>query len=390
MGQRIIGFEKLKDSDLIVDAVYEGGRAGNTGDDPIHPLLQVGNQGGFRYLGDTNKGKYSLVVIYSSSSDLDWPDYLDTETGIFIYYGDNKHPGSQLLDTKKRGNKLLQDIFAYSHGSKEMRRQVPPVFIFSKGGKGRDVIFRGLAVPGGDAFSQTEDLIAVWKSKGGVRFQNYRAMFTILNEGVISRRWIDDIRSGDVFSSACPATFKSWVDKKKYGALIASKSVVHRKKAEQVPQNSHEEKIIQAIRDKFKSNPYDFEKCAAAIVRLLDNNIVGLDLTRPWLDGGRDAVGKYRIGTENNAINVEFAMEAKCYGIKNAVGIKETSRLISRLRFRQFGILVTTSYVHEQAYKEVKVDAHPVIILAATDIAKILISHGYGSTDELRKWLNSF
>jgi len=390
MGQRIINFDKLEKADLIVDAVYEGGNAGNTGDDPIHPLLQVGNQGGFRYLGNTKEGKYSLVVIYSSSNDLDWPDLLDTETGIFIYYGDNKHPGSELLDTKKKGNKLLQNIFSYAHGSREIRRKVPPVFIFTKGGKGRDVVFRGLAIPGGKALSQTEDLVAVWKSKNGVRFQNYRAMFTILNEGTISRQWIDEIIAGDAFSDSCPSSFKSWIEGGKYEALIASKSVIYRKKAEQIPQNAQEEKIIKVIKEKFKANPYDFEKCAAAIVRLMDNNIVELDLTRPWMDGGRDAIGKYRIGTENNAIHVEFALEAKCYDIKNSVGVKGTSRLISRLRFRQFGILVTTSYVHEQAYKEITSDAHPVIILSATDIAKILINHGYGNIDQLKKWLNTF
>jgi hypothetical protein len=33
-------------------------------------------------------------------------------------------------------------------------------------------------------------------------------------------------------------------------------------------------------------------------------------------------------------------------------GVREMSRLISRLRHRQFGVLVTTSYVDNQAYRE--------------------------------------
>jgi hypothetical protein len=35
------------------------------------------------------------------------------------------------------------------------------------------------------------------------------------------------------------------------------------------------------------------------------------------------------------------------------------SRLISRLRFRQFGVFITTSYFHHQAYEEVRLDQHP-------------------------------
>jgi hypothetical protein len=34
----------------------------------------------------------------------------------------------------------------------------------------------------------------------------------------------------------------------------------------------------------------------------------------------------------------------------SGVGVKGTSRLISRLRHRQFGVLITTSYLDSQAY----------------------------------------
>lgn len=40
---------------LIVDAVYEGGRAGNAGDDPLHKLLGVSNQGDFGTSGAKNR-----------------------------------------------------------------------------------------------------------------------------------------------------------------------------------------------------------------------------------------------------------------------------------------------------------------------------------------------
>jgi hypothetical protein len=41
-------FEGLMEADLIVDAVYQGGHKGNTGDDPISKLMGCGNQGGCR------------------------------------------------------------------------------------------------------------------------------------------------------------------------------------------------------------------------------------------------------------------------------------------------------------------------------------------------------
>ena len=43
----VFQFDSLADADLIVDAVYEGGRKGNTGDDPLGKLILAVGQGGF-------------------------------------------------------------------------------------------------------------------------------------------------------------------------------------------------------------------------------------------------------------------------------------------------------------------------------------------------------
>ena len=84
-------------------------------------------------------------------------------------------------------------------------------------------------------------------------------------------------------------------------------------------------------------------------------------------DGGRDGVGALTIGSGAASISIDFAMEAKCYSTSNSVGVREISRLISRLRHRQFGILTTTSYVDRQAYCEIKEDGHPIIVVSARD-----------------------
>jgi hypothetical protein len=82
-------------------------------------------------------------------------------------------------------------------------------------------------------------------------------------------------------------------------------------------------------------------------------------------------------------------LEAKCKIITSGSTVKETSRLISRLRHRQFGIFVTTSYVADQAYQEIIEDDHPVIIISGMDIVEILLQHGINSKEILSNWLES-
>src|SRR5437899_1222476 len=101
-----IPFGQLDTSGLHVDAVYQGGRTGNAGDDPFPRLLKVSNMGGFRYRGTLET--LEMVVVTSTLSDPDWPDDLDRETGVFTYYGDNKSPGRGLHDTPRHGNELLK------------------------------------------------------------------------------------------------------------------------------------------------------------------------------------------------------------------------------------------------------------------------------------------
>ena len=79
-------------------------------------------------------------------------------------------------------------------------------------------------------------------------------------------------------------------------------------------------------------------------------------------------------------------MEAKCYAMGSSVGIKSLSRLISRLRYRQFGILVTTSYLDSQAYRELVQDEHPVVVISAVDIA-VKLKEQFGHLDKVRMWL---
>jgi len=382
----IISADQLSTADLHVDATYQGGRNGNAGDDPFPQLLSMSNQGGFRYRGDIT-GQLSMLLLTSSFSDPDWPDALDRETGVFTYYGDNKSPGRGLHDTGRRGNSLLQRIFREAHGGGEDRLQVPPIFLFGRAGSWRDMIFLGLAVPGASDLSLSEDLVAIWRTAHNRRFQNYRARFTVLDAPVISRAWIDSLIAGAPNDAHAPSAWLAWQKNGRRKPLIALRSIEYRSRHEQMPSDTEGEAIIQAIRDHFQGRPHAFEYCAGAIARLMIPNVASLDVTRPSRDGGRDAIGQLRIGTGPASILVDFALEAKCYSPPSSVGVRDMSRLISRLRHRQFGILVTTTWLDLQAYREIKEDQHPVIVISAADIVALLRASGRGSREAVSTWL---
>lgn len=196
---------------------------------------------------------------------------------------------------------------------------------------------------------------------------------------VIPRAWITDLRNNNILSENCPEVWRRWVETMNYDVLRAEPTIAYRSKSEQLPSNARNRKIVNCIYEYFKKNPYEFEHCAAEIARLMDKNVIKIDVMKHWHDEGHDAMGLYRVGSYGDSIKVEFALEAKCYKPGKGVGVRWTSMLISRLRYRQFGILVTTSYVIKQAYKEIREDRHPVIVIAAEDIANILVDVGLGT-----------
>lgn len=379
-------FSQLATADLVVDAVYQGDRKGNAGDDPISHLLSVSNQGGFRYRGSLDS--LDLVALVSSMNDPDWPDTLDRESGTFIYFGDNKRPGRGLHETLRFGNELLRRFFESAHSGSANRSKVPPIFLFAKTGEWRDVRFLGLAVPGGSDLQRYDDLVAVWRTNKGLRFQNYRARFTILDIPEIQRAWLNELAAGDSSHTAAPKAWLDWVASGRYRPLRSVPSIEHRSKAEQLPSNAIDSAIISTIHAYFGDRAHDFEHCAAALAKMMLPDIVAIDVTRPSRDGGRDAIGKFNIGHGPSAVLVDFALEAKCYAIGGSVGVREMSRLISRLRHRQFGILVTTSHVDSQAYREIKEDQHPIVVISAIDIVRTLRSHGYATTAAVSDWLD--
>jgi hypothetical protein len=377
-------FHLLGTADLLVDGLYGGNAATDLSADPISKLLPVGNAGGIRIKGSAPKP--TLVALVTSGDDIDWPDSFNPETGELTYFGDNKTGGKELHDTPRSGNVVLRNLFDAAHSNH--RLSVAPVFVFRKeGGGGRNYRFLGVAVPGSADLDFSEDLVAVWRTKNGLRFQNYRATFTILDVAKVPRRWISDVLAGNPGADSAPRVWLQWANGGPPKALLAPRSAKIRSTIEQLPKNAADVKLISDIHQYFSSHPNDFEHLAAYLVRLALPAVASVEVTRQSRDGGRDAIGKYRVGKGDGSIVIDFAIEAKCYGPGNSVGVKEMSRLISRLRHRQFGVLVPTSFVSAQTYTEIVEDGHPVIVIAARDIAELLRNSDIPTTPTIFPWL---
>ena len=381
---RPVSYKDLSKADLVVDAVYEASGTQLSGE-AISKLLGTANKGGFRVSGRGKDKKF--IVLYTTGEDKDWPDQLDLNTGQFLYYGDNKKPGTKLESTPLGGNSILEHVFNLLHldvdGSN--RSRIPPFFVFRKYptmSSSLSVQFKGLAVPGFPDLPSTEDLVAVWKTSNRERFQNYLATFTILDAAVITRAWLHDLRRGDAVTKHAPGVWVEWIRTGRYRPLVSENTRAVRIEEEQLPDTPGKEAILETVWEYFRKKPREFEFFASRLFRMQDQRTIIDEITRASVDGGRDAVGRYRLGLTDDPIYVEFSLEAKCYqpplnGQKpNRVGVKDISRLISRLRHRQFGVLVTTSVIGRQAYEEVRNDRHPVIFFCGKDIADILINTG--------------
>jgi len=327
--------------------------------------------------------------MVSTGNEPDWPDELDPYTGTFIYFGDNRTPGKELHNTKAGGNKSLAEIFALAHGSLEDRIQCPVILIFETTGEGRNMVFRGLAVPGSLNHAPGEDLVAIWRSVEGERFQNYRAVFTVLDSGIISGDWLRSVFSSrqlEIDDPRIPPALLKWMKTGKVTPLL-SPGIETRSTSSQLPQTLLEEKLVNTIYERCKDDPFIFEPVAAEIWRMSTALPMSFEMTRRYRDGGRDAVGHLDLGPIGDQIHLTFALEAKLYNPKARVGVRATSRLISRLKHREFGVLVTTAPLDKQAYTELRQDEHPVVVLSGHDIAETLIRQGINSEIACSKWL---
>lgn len=208
----------------------------------------------------------------------------------------------------------------------------------------------------------------------------------MLDESVISRSWIDHVLAGRPDIGA-PRAWARWVDGGAYDALVAPPTTQHRTRAEQLPADAQGMGLLNTLWGYFRDDPVRFERCGVELFRFAVPGLENVDLTRPTRDGGRDALGQLAVGPAADPIRLDFALEAKCYEPGNLVGVREVSRLISRIKHREFGVMVTTSYVHDQAYREIREDGHPIIVFSGADIVNTLRAVGITTIAALQAWL---
>ena len=69
-----------------------------------------------------------------------------------------------------------------------------------------------------------------------------------------------------------------------------------RSKVQQLPETYELRAYAKLLHNFYKDDPFAFERCSMELAKLFLANIHDYEITRPWRDGGRDAIGTYRIG----------------------------------------------------------------------------------------------
>ena len=168
----------------------------------------------------------------------------------------------------------------------------------------------------------------------------------MLDVPVVGRAWLHDLAEGNPLTAHAPKAWSDWVNGGRYKALTAESTTIIRSTEEQAPSTPTAAAILAKVWMHFRAAPRDFEAFAARIFQMHDQRVIIDEITRASVDGGRDAVGRYLLGLADDPVYAEFSLEAKCYappmngGVATIVGVKDVSRLISRIRHRQFGIFV--------------------------------------------------
>ena len=383
---------------LCIDVFYRNTNDWKKPDDRFNSFFRfadgkgINNTSGFRPKskagGSTDIVNCAFCVLVTTFGETEWPDTMDPETGRFVYFGDNRAKGVQLHDTAVGGNRLLQNVYSLLHTHK--RATIPPFLCFEtvKGSGGTFMRFLGLASPGGEGVSALDDLVAVWRVKGEDRFQNYRATLTILKEEIVLKSWLEDMVAGTLpaESTYCPKSWKLWVKQGRYTPLKCTRRIQPRSRKEQEPADATESRILQKIFDSLSARQFEF--AAAKLLHLMDERFFDVEVTRAVRDGGRDVVAEYRVGHAQHQVKLSAYVEAKRWSLASAVGVKPMMRLIARLKHRDIGVFVTTSFFDEQVQKELIEDGHPVILLSGGDIARLLIRKDLAAATSLQAWLD--
>ncbi|MFC6040521.1 HNH endonuclease [Paenisporosarcina macmurdoensis] len=215
----MIKFKDLRNSDLIPGEIYEAGHTGGFFAGEVisnifkfDNLRGIGNQGGIRRSMIENNPSLSneeaFVILLDTKGDPDWPNKYNNSTKILKYYGDNKDPKKQYLDTKQRGNEAFEKYYRRAYS--KTNENIAPFFYFERI-NGKDVRFIGIAVPFVEGTTIGEALnLDKFTKKGEGDYENYVARFTIL-ETPVPRQWLYDLKIAQNKSEYFPTVWYNFL-----------------------------------------------------------------------------------------------------------------------------------------------------------------------------------
>ncbi len=143
---------------IRIDALYRNTNNWSSDEDQFNKFFRfsdgkgINNTSGFRPksrsdIKSTDIVNSAFCILVTNLGEHEWPDQLDSESGIFTYYGDNRKPGTAIDNTQVGGNRFLQKIFSNLH--LQQRNQIQPILCFEvvKSDNKTYMKFLGLAAP---------------------------------------------------------------------------------------------------------------------------------------------------------------------------------------------------------------------------------------------------
>jgi Restriction endonuclease AspBHI N-terminal/Restriction endonuclease len=308
-----------------------------------------------------------------------WVDVVE-DAGYCLYHGDNRFAGEGPLSS--RGNAKFVQV-QHFYADPDLRKFAPPVLIFEQtehaGVRRGYRRFCGYGVP-------VRHSLAAQKEPNGY-FTNLVIELVLLrleqeNEA-FNWTWIDRRRDGsmdaDTVLSAAPAAWKKWVAEGELAIescrrIIARASIV--KLDEQLTTTQEEERLLAETYAYYAKKKHSFEGLASFVAE----RVLGHQCRRGWVtkrsgDGGVDFVCRLDVGDPADLLSHTSAVvlgQAKCVGIKTAIGGQALARIVARLQRGWIGVFVTTGVFSRAAQLELAQDRYPVVLINGQRLARVL------------------
>ncbi len=141
--------------------------------------------------------------------------------------------------------------------------------------------------------------------------------------------------------------------------------------ADQLEMGLAESKLLEVVYDHYRGDKHAFEGLAS----LIASQVLGQGCERGWVtkrsgDGGVDFVSRLTIGGGSSATSVVVLGQAKCVGLRTAIGGKEFARVVARLQRGWIGVFVTTGAFSRAAQLELHQDRYPLILVNGRRLAE--------------------